>query len=97
MNLETPSNPAPRNMFFRVLISIAWFFAIYEGACILIGGIVGGLAGASGHDYAAGHEAGRAATAAFFAKYWLLVFGGAAVCAAVLSWRGILPGTRSRR
>jgi hypothetical protein len=96
MNLETPSNPAPRNTVFRVLISIAWFFAIYEGACIVIGGIVGGLAGAPTHDYATGHEAGHAASAAFFAKYWLLVFVGAAGCTAVLSWRGILPGTGSR-
>jgi hypothetical protein len=93
MNHEEAPNKSERSIFLRSLISIAWFFVICAVARVATGVIIGGFTGASTTDYAVAHAAGRAATDAFFARYWPLFLAGAAGFTAALYRRGVLPWT----
>ncbi len=93
MNHEEAPKKSERSVLLRLLISIAWFLVICVVARIATGVIIGGFTGASTTDYAVAHAAGRAATDAFFARYWLLFLVGTASFTAALYWRGVLPGT----
>lgn len=93
MDHEEAGKTGERNIFLPLLISAAWFFAIYVVVRIVLGVIIGTFTGASTTDLAVAHVAGQSASEAFFARYWLLVVIGALSCTAALIWRGDLPGT----
>jgi hypothetical protein len=93
MDHEEAPKGSERSIYLRLLISVAWFVVIYVIARIATGAIIGTFTGASTTDLAVAHAAGRAASDAFFARYWLLFFIGTASFTGALYWRGVLPGT----
>jgi hypothetical protein len=93
MDHEEAPKRSERSIFLRLLISVAWFVVIYVVARIATGAIIGGFTGASTTDYAVAHAAGRAASDAFFARYWLLFLVGTVSFTAALFWREVLPST----
>jgi hypothetical protein len=93
MIAEQPSNPIKRNLFVRIVIACLWFVPIYIAGNMLVGAVVGGIAGASTRTYAAGHAAGAAAAGLFFQKYGLYILALEVGVTIALAWQGILPGT----
>lgn len=83
----------PRNLFVRIIFGLLWFIPFYFVSNVIIGGIVGMIAGASAQSYEEGYEVGQLASIIFFQKYWLIVFLFQILLTAVLSFLGILPGT----
>ena len=90
----------------RILVAVAWAFVLWVGAELVLGGIVGAIAGAvavpSGGNLADGFEAGRAigghAGNAFRAAWGRTLFFAAIATAIVGTRRGWLPGVgRSHR
>jgi hypothetical protein len=82
-----------RNLFLRIIFGILWFIPICFVTNIIIGGIVGVIAGTSTQSYDAAYEAGQLASIIFFQKYWLIVLFFQILFTTVLSCFGILPGT----
>jgi ABC-type dipeptide/oligopeptide/nickel transport system permease component len=77
----------------RVLMSALWFMLILAGSRILVAALIGGIAGA-GMGAVEGYEAGRAASAAFFAEYRWVFLPLAMIISAALFGR--LPGTTAK-
>ena len=88
-------SPRERNIYVRILAAIAWLVIFYVGTNMLIGGIVGGIAGVHNPDnsYAAGAEA----SAAVFAKYGLYILVAQIFVFVSLIFLGKLPGTTKRK
>lgn len=82
-----------RSMIARILFGILWFIPIYFAIHVLVGSVVGGIAGSSTHFYDAGAAAGRAAAIHFFQDHGTLVLLGQVLITAGLSVAGLLPGT----
>ena len=93
MDHEEAPQRSERSIYLRLLISAAWFLVICVVARLAIGAIIGTFTGASTTDLAVAHAAGRSASDAFFARYWLFLLASAVGFTAVLAWRGDLPGT----
>jgi hypothetical protein len=93
MDHEEAPKRSERSVILRFLITVAWFVVMVVVARIATGAIIGTFAGASTTDLVVAHAAGRSATDAFFARYWLLFLIGTASFTAALYWRGVLPGT----
>lgn len=87
----------PRNIFIRILAGFGWLILIYFLTNILIGGIVGGIAGSGADGYEAGAIAGEKASIEFFQNYGLLVLIGQLVLFSLLAFMGKLPGTTKIR
>jgi hypothetical protein len=81
-----------RSIFVRILFGFLWFLAFYFLTNMLIGGVVGGIAGASTNSFEAGASAGRRASIDFYHKYGLIVFLVQNLVFAGLCVFGVLPG-----
>jgi len=89
-------SPAPRpvrSLFVRILFGFLWLVAFYFLTNMLIGGVVGGIAGSSTNFFEAGASAGQKASADFFQKYGLIVMLVQVLAFAGLCGFGVLPGT----
>ncbi|MEA3328933.1 MAG: hypothetical protein U9Q08_04315 [Candidatus Omnitrophota bacterium] len=90
-----------RSMFVRILVSLLWLIPIVIVTNILIGTIVGGIAGAQlslvgstvSDSSSAGYTAGKNASIEFFQKYGLITFVCQFILWITLSITGKLPGT----
>jgi len=60
---------------------------------VIIGGIVGGIAGAENSSFEEGQIAGARASTEFFQNYGLFVLIGQLGLFTALSFAGLLPGT----
>lgn len=83
----------PRNIIIRILAALGWLILIYFVSNILIGAIIGGIAGSGTTSYEAGRAAGYQASVAFFQNYGLFVLIGQIALFALLAFLGKLPGT----
>lgn len=82
-------------MIKRIVFGFIWFAVIYLGACVAIGAVAGGRAGAGKSPEeaaAAGARAGAEAVQSL--RPYLL--GGSILLAAMGAWTQTLPGTRSK-
>ncbi len=86
-----------RNLFVRIIAGAGWLILIYFASNMLIGMIVGVIAGASTETYEAGKVAGEQASLAFFQKYGLIVLACQLAAFAGLAFTGKLPGTTKYR
>ena len=82
-----------RGLLKRVFISLLWLIPIVIVGHMLVGGIVGGIAGSGTGDFNEGYGSGQQASLLFFAKYGNYVHGIEVLIWLVLSYFGILPGT----
>ena len=82
-----------RGIFTRVCISVLWLIPIVVVTHMLVGAVVGGLAGSDNADFDAGYKAGQRASEQFFITYGKHVFSIEVLMWLVLSYFGILPGT----
>ncbi len=65
---------------------------------MIIGGIIGAIAGVEAQNHEVAYAAGYAASIAFFQQYGRIVFAFQVTFTALLSFFGILPGTgRNKR
>ncbi|HDQ03110.1 MAG TPA: hypothetical protein ENN23_00830 [Deltaproteobacteria bacterium] len=60
---------------------------------MIIGSIIGAIAGVEAQNHEMAYSAGYAASTAFFQQYGRIVFAFHAAFTALLSFFGILPGT----
>ena len=79
----------------RIVFGFLWFIVFYFAACMLIGAVAGGFAGAKDPDNA--REAGRIAGAEAVGRVLPLIVIGSLLGAAVGSATGFLPGTRGKK
>lgn len=86
-----------RNIFFRILAAFGWLILIYIVSNLLIGGIVGAIAGAATNGYEEGKVAGQQASIEFFRNYGLFVLFGQLGLFSVLVFFGKLPGTTKNK
>ncbi len=82
-----------RNIIIRVLAAFGWLIVIYFLTNIIIGGVVGGIAGSSTETYDAGYIAGQNASIEFFQNYGLIILLCQIALFTFLAYRGLLPGT----
>ena len=82
-------------MVKTTLIGIIWCVVLYLLGCAIVGGVAGGIAGASDPENAS--AVGAQAGAAVVAAYRPFIFFGAAAVAFVGSWSGMLPGTKRNK
>ena len=90
----------------RILLGIVWFLVLWIVSRMLIGAVIGGMAGAhlpqggSGgvsEGYQQGYAAGQTAALQFFQQYGLLIMLGALALAVAGTLTGFLPGTGRAR
>jgi hypothetical protein len=86
-----------RNLLIRVLTAIGWLILIYFVSNMLIGGIVGGIAGAGTSGFEEGKVAGARASTEFFQEYGRFVLLGQVGVFSFLAFNGKLPGTTKFR
>ena len=82
-----------RNIFIRILSAFGWLVLIYFSTNMIIGAIVGGIAGSATNTYEEGYIAGQNASIEFFQDYGLFVIAGQLILFSVLAFTGMLPGT----
>lgn len=82
-------------MMKRVVFGILWCVVIYFGACMITGGIAGGIAG--NDDPKNAFESGAQAGAKAVSALRLYFFIGAVLISLVGTLLGCLPGTRPRK
>ena len=82
-----------RNIFIRFISAFGWLVLVYFSTNIIIGAIVGGIAGSATNTYEEGYIAGENASIEFFQDYGLFVIAGQLVLFLVLAITGMLPGT----
>jgi hypothetical protein len=78
-------------MIKRIIFAIIWFVVLYFGACMVTGGIVGGMAGAKDPQNAAAAGAKASLETVSALRIYFLI--GAAGLSIAGAWAGILPGT----
>jgi hypothetical protein len=86
-----------RNIFLRILCGVLFFIPFYFVTNAMVGGVVGGIAGADTKSYAEGEAVGGPAAANFFNKHGLMVLGGQLLVYAVLCFLGWVPGVGKYR
>ena len=94
MESEETGDRTTRNLWVRVLAAIGWLILIYFLSNVLVGGIVGAVAGAGTDGFEAGRVAGEEASIEFFQEYGLLVLIGQITLFSALAFAGKLPGTK---
>ena len=81
-------------MLRKICFCILWFLVIYFGACVIIGGIAGGIAGNA--DPANAYSAGQVAGATAVSSIRIYIFFAACVIAVIGTVKEILPGTKKK-
>ena len=92
--------PTLKTEIKRFLMGVVWFFVLWIGARIILGALIGAVAGAHAAgtpSYSNGYNAGQAAALHFFQQYGLLVILGALAAAVAGTLFEFLPGTRRPR
>lgn len=79
-----------RKFFFCIL----WFLVIYIGACAIVGGIAGVMAGNA--DPANAYSAGQVAGTAAVSSIRIYIFFAACLVAIIGTVKEILPGTKNK-
>ena len=79
----------------KILFGVLWFIVFYLGSAMVIGGVVGGMAGARDPQHAA--EAGGAAAQQTVSSLVPYMFAGSLLAAVLGASFGVLPGTRSKK
>ncbi len=83
-----------RSILARVGYSFLWFAVIVIMTRLILGGIIGAVAGGSTEGFGSGYSVGKAASIDFFQKYGSIVFVAQIIVTAALAVLGVLPGTR---
>lgn len=83
----------PRNLIVRALLLLIWLLIFYFVTAMLVGAVVGGIAGAHTNTAQQGYIAGQQATIAFFHQYGHVVQLVQLITFALLAFLGIFPGT----
>jgi hypothetical protein len=79
----------------RVIVGFFWFL-VFQTSMLMIGGALFGAVAGGKTGGVGAYEAGRAAGQAFGQQFGGLVSVAALAVAILGTWRGALPGTRSR-
>lgn len=82
-----------RNVVVRTLAGLGWLVTFYFGSNMLMGVVVGAIAGASTKTYEAGQAAGTEATLNFFQSYGVYILLAQLIVFSLLAFGGKLPGT----
>lgn len=82
-----------RHLAVRILVSLVWFIPIHLLTNIVLGGILGAVAGAGSENYEAAYAAGRAVSTEFYQAYGLIILTVQTLAWLGLCAFGILPGT----
>jgi len=78
----------------KILFGVLWFIVFDLGSAMLIGGVVGGIAGTKDPQHAA--QAGGAAAQQMVSSLVPYMFAGALLAAVLGASFGVLPGTKSK-
>jgi hypothetical protein len=83
-----------RNLFWRIVFCLLWFIPFYFVTNSIIGGVVGGIAGAQtqADSYQAGADAAGPAVREFFRTNGLFIFGYQILAYAALCLLRWVPG-----
>lgn len=92
MKLDTQKQQE-RHIALRVIALIFWFILFYIGTNMIVGGIVGAVAGSSTKSFGAGYAVGQQASVEFFQQYGVAVLVVQVIIFALLAYLRKLPGT----
>ena len=92
--MEEEEQLETRNPLIRGVALILWMPVFYIVTNMLVGAVVGGIAGSKTHTAEEGYAAGQQASIAFFQHYGHIVLAVQGVVFLLLAILGAFPGTR---